>query len=140
MRKRVWGFISLCLLPTWISATEWPPSTTPQEIVTAAPLVADGLLFVGSKERESHQGHLRAFALHSPLAGPLWDAADKIPLPGTGASPGDLSISDPPENPSVDNRVRSVYTNLPGAADLLAFTSASAAALRPEATPRFLSQ
>jgi outer membrane protein assembly factor BamB len=104
-------FCGLCM------AGSSPPqaSALPQEYETTTPVLADGVLYVASSEYPSHRGHLRAIDILGTFPLTLWDAAERMPLAGTGAAPGDLPDSDPPASIRRDNRYRSIITNLGGA-------------------------
>lgn len=104
------------------------------ELFVSTPLVADGLLLVASSDWSGRYGHLRALDLENPAAGPLWDAAERMPLAGTGSSPGELPGSDPPARPDPLNSHRILYTNLPGpvgSQSLVPLSPLAAAALAP---------
>ncbi len=106
--------LSLCaagqaaLLAAAQAATGIVPNT---EFVTTTPILADGVLYVASFSRPEHAGHLRAIDLvDTPRQ--LWDAAGRVPAPGTGINPGALTSSDPPQSFAAGNRYRSLFTNL----------------------------
>lgn len=86
----------------------------PQEYVTTTPVLADGVLYVASSTFPWHRGHLRAIDLLDTFPVTLWDAAERVPLAGVGASPGDFVSSDPPAIIQRDNQYRSIFTNLAG--------------------------
>lgn len=85
-------------------------SIPPAELVTTSPIMAADVLYIASFNRPEHSGHLRAFAV-SGTPELLWDAAERMPAPGTGASPGILPSSDPPRDIAVDNEYRTLFTN-----------------------------
>lgn len=84
----------------------------PGEYVTTTPVVADGLLYIASFDKPWRHGHVRAIDISGARPAVLWDAAERVPLPGTGSRPGGLSDSDPPAEIARDNRYRSLFTNL----------------------------
>ncbi len=83
------------------------------EFVASSPIIDDNLLFTASFEYPAHIGHLKALdlAATSDADRLVWDAETQIPLAGTGASPGSMISSDPPDNPANDNIYRYVFTN-----------------------------
>jgi len=100
-----------------------------QEYVTTSPLLADGILYVASSVEPYHRGHLRAIDIFDPFQSTLWDAAERMPFAGVGASSGDLASSDPPSVIRIDNQYRSLFTNISG--PLLPLTAEQAARLQP---------
>lgn len=100
-----------------------------QEYVTTTPVLADGVLYIASTTLPDHRGHLRAIDLLDTFPVTLWDAADKMPLAGTGSAPGDLASGDPPTTINPGNLYRSIFTNLD--AEQLPFSSDSLARLQP---------
>ena len=86
--------------------------TPAQEFVTTSPIIADGVLYIASFCRPEHAGHLRAIDITGSTPLQLWDAAEQMPKPGTGASPGFLTSSDPPQTIDPDNQYRTLFTNL----------------------------
>ena len=83
-----------------------------QEYVTTTPVVANGVLYVASSITPWHRGHLRAIDILDTFPVTLWDAADRVPLAGTGATPGDQTDSDPPARVQAGNLYRTLFTNL----------------------------
>lgn len=100
-----------------------------QEYVTTTPVLDDGVLYIASTTLADHRGHLRAIDILGSYPVLLWDAAEKMPLAGIGAAPGDLSNGDPPTTIAVGNLNRSIFTNLDG--ERLPFTTAALARLQP---------
>ena len=100
-----------------------------QEYVTTTPVLADGVLYVASTTFPDPRGHLRAIDLLGTFPVTLWDAADKMPLAGIGAAPGDLTSGDPPTTIDPGNLYRSIFTNL--ADEQLPFTSDAITRLQP---------
>lgn len=100
-----------------------------QEYVTTTPVLADGVLYIASTTYPGHRGHLRAIDILGTFPVTLWDAADKMPLAGTGSSPGDFTSGDPPATINPGNLYRSIITNLDGAQ--LPFTANELARLQP---------
>jgi outer membrane protein assembly factor BamB len=117
----------LCGLILTVSGT-LPARALPQDYATTTPLLVDGVLYVASSEPLIHRGHLRAIDLLEVFPATLWDAAERMPLAGVGAAPGELADSDPPGTIRRDNRYRSLFTNLAGAA--LPFTASGADRMR----------
>ncbi len=100
----------------YLAGSSTPPaSALPQEYETTTPLLADGVLYVASWEYPAHRGHLRAIDILGTFPQTIWDAAEKMPLAGTGAAPGERADSDPPASIRRDNRYRSIMTSLGGA-------------------------
>ena len=58
-----------------------PLPAHPGETVSTATVVADGILYTASYERDTRAGHLRAFALAGNRQTRLWDAAELMPSP-----------------------------------------------------------
>ncbi len=121
-----------CGLPALLADLAAAPTTTvPREAVMTAPVVADDVLYAASCFFPGQSGHLRAFALNNGRQPRLWDAAERVPLPGAGVSSTSAPESDlsPPFNARPEERL--VFTNLGAAADfrLVNFTAAAAAAL-----------
>ncbi|MDT8441677.1 MAG: PilC/PilY family type IV pilus protein [Desulfuromonadales bacterium] len=85
------------------------------EFFTSTPVADRDLLVIASADATGRQGHLRGYALDNPGGGPLWDAAQRMPHPGLGTSPGAEPAGDPPARPDLANVVRTLYTNLPDA-------------------------
>ena len=83
-----------------------------QEYVTTTPVLADGILYVASSTIPGHRGHLRAIDIVEPFPVTLWDAAERMPLAGTGTTPGGLTSSDPPTESHPENLFRSIFTIL----------------------------
>lgn len=100
----------------------------PQEYVTTTPVLADGVLYVASTISPGHRGHLRAIDILGTFPVTLWDAAERMPLAGSGASPGALASGDPPSVIQPENLYRSLFTNL--GEELLPLTAALAARLQ----------
>ncbi len=100
-----------------------------QEYVTTTPVLADGVLYVASTSLPDQRGHLRAIDLLDTFPVTLWDAADKMPLAGTGSAPGDLTSGDPPTTINPGNLYRSIFTNLD--TEQLPFSADSLARLQP---------
>jgi outer membrane protein assembly factor BamB len=112
-----WSFVNQILLffGVYLAGGSPPPaSALPQEYETTTPVLADGVLYVASWEYPAHRGHLRAIDILGTFPQTLWDAAEQMPLAGTGAAPGELADSDPPATIRRDNRYRSIMTNLGG--------------------------
>jgi hypothetical protein len=105
----------LCLGFCWTGGNQALASDLQQEIVTTSPLLVDGILYVASSAEPYHRGHLRAIDTLDPFQSTLWDAAERMPLAGVGASPGDLASSDPPSAIRIDNQHRSIFSNIAGA-------------------------
>jgi outer membrane protein assembly factor BamB len=110
------------------------PLTASGEYVTVSPVVANGVLYVASFSRPGQAGHLRAIDLAGDSAAALWDAADRMPAPGTGAAPGDLPDSDPPQYIDPDNQYRTLFTTqtVRSSETLMPFTALQAASLQTE--------
>lgn len=108
------------------------PLTPEEETVVAAPVLADGILYIASFSRAAGAGHLRAIDITGSSAYQLWDAAERIPLPGTGAAPGSLTDSDPPQLVDPTNLYRTLFTNLATGDDehQLPFAATQSAALQ----------
>lgn len=103
-----WAALAACLcLPAAAAAIE----VLPGEYVTTRPIVDQGILYIASFDEPWRHGHLRAIDIKGLAPIVLWDAAEKVPLPGTGRDPGWLPESDPPGRIDRDNRFRSLFTN-----------------------------
>lgn len=130
-----------CLIGILLSAvltTASPVVAEPEELgefFTSTPVIDRGLLVIASSDAIGRQGHLRGYDLYDRDSGALWDAAQRMPRPGIGASPGTQPDSDPPAQPNPANLVRTIYTNLPGTEGLLPFTTQSMAVLQPALAP-----
>lgn len=106
----------LFLLPAPVGAADpamLPADNAPREIVSTAAVVEDGVLYAASYEAESRAGHLRAFALSGSREVRLWDAAERIPVPGgtlpPATDPGVMALA-PQFSDSAG--LRQLFTNL----------------------------
>lgn len=117
---RVIALLICCCLPSLLTAA----NGLSDEYVTTTPVVDDGVLYIASFDGPWRHGHLRAIDIDGTIANLLWDAAERVPLPGTGSDPGGQRESDPPDRIDRDNRYRSLLTNLDGALVPLAATEA----------------
>ena len=128
-------FAGECGLPALFDDLAAVPSTTrPRETVSTAPLVDAGTLFVASAAFPAGGGHLRALAINSAQQTRLWDAADRVPLPGVALPPAtapDLAELGP--SFSGDRERRLIFTNLPAAQGFrpVEFSARAAAVLQP---------
>lgn len=106
----------LVLLPLFGNAGNLPAVSVPEnsrEVVSTATIVDDGILYAASYEIPERVGHLRAIGLDADRQSRLWDAAERMPLPGA-----DLP---PPVDPGLaalapafgdDSGTRRIFTNL----------------------------
>jgi hypothetical protein len=128
-------FTGECGLPALIADLAAVPTTTrPRETVTTAPLVDAGVLFTASASFPGGDGHLHAIALNGNRQTRLWDAAEKVPLPGVCLPPTPppvLAELLPTFTSSPDQRL--IFTNLPAAQGfpLVNFTAKAAVVLQP---------
>ncbi len=125
MRYCTWVALAACLCLPHANATA---NGRAGEYVTTSPIVDDGVLYVASFDEPWRQGHLRAIDINGTIPNVLWDAAEKVPLPGTGSAPGVTSLSDPPSRIDRDNLYRSLFTNLGGL--VVSLTAAEAGRLQ----------
>jgi len=109
MRYFTMATLAGCL---WWSPVVMASEPLPGEYVTTTPVVADGLLYVASFDKPWRHGHVRAIEISGARPAVLWDAAERVPLPGIGGDPGWLNDSDPPGQIARENRYRSLFTNL----------------------------
>lgn len=125
------------LLPMAVAAVDLcaaPRAAVAGEVVSTAPVVDDGVLFVASYEAESRAGHLRAFALDGSRRTLLWDAAERVPPPGaTPPPPVDPGIAALAPQFSASSGERLVFTNQDAAQGfrLLTFDARAAHVLQP---------
>lgn len=144
MREKLLLPLSRCLLALMIlllptpgnpgTLTAMPLTTAPREVVSTAAVVADGILYAASYEVPERIGHLRAFTLNGSRRTLLWDAAERVPLPGATLPP----LTDPGIAALVpqfnDNAgVRLIFTNLDATQGyrLLTFDAQAAHTLQP---------
>lgn len=106
----------LCLLPVSAHGNNLAVSfstNAAREMVSTAAVVDDGILYAASYEIAERIGHLRAMVLGDRRQTRLWDAAERIPLPGAGLQPPTdpgLAVLMPQfNNPSGTRRI---FTNL----------------------------
>jgi outer membrane protein assembly factor BamB len=128
-------FAGACGLPALFDdLAAVPPATRSRETVTTTPLVAAGVLFTASARFPGGGGHLRALALNGNRQTRLWDAAEKVPLPGFSLPPAttpELAELAPTFTPNPQQR--QIFTNLPAAQGCqpVNFTAQAAAVLQP---------
>lgn len=128
-------FAGECGLPALLAdLAAVPPTTRARETVTTAPLVDAGVLFTASSSFPGGGGHLRALALNGNRQTRLWDAAEKVPLPGFCLPPAttpELAELVPTFTRNPEQRL--IFTNLPAAQgfQLVSFTAQAAAVLQP---------
>jgi Tfp pilus tip-associated adhesin PilY1 len=91
----------------------WSLPETAREVVSTAAVVDDGILYAASYTIPERSGHLRAIDLGDGRQTGLWDAAERMPLPGDAlppsVDPGVTALA-PSFNARVDTRL--VFTNL----------------------------
>ena len=121
-------YVLICLGLSLVASNQVLASDLEQEYVTTSPVLADGVLYVGSSTYSRHRGHLRAIDILDTFQVTLWDAAERMPLAGVGDNPGDQVNSDPPAVIQTDNQYRTIFTNIDGA--LLPFTAGQAERLQ----------
>ncbi len=125
---QVCALMLVCALFWWSPRFSAMASELIGEHVTTTPVVDDGVLYVASFEAPVRRGHLRAIDICDIFPFTLWDAADRIPLPGVGANPGESYDNDPPQQIARDNLYRSLFTNQ--GAELLPLVGAEASRLQ----------
>lgn len=105
-----------------------------REVVSTAAVIDDMILYAASFEIPERLGHLRAIAMGDGRQVRLWDAADRIPLPGADlpppADPGLAALAPRFNDPS---GTRLIFTNLEARQGfrLLTFDAQAAYALQP---------
>lgn len=105
-----------------------------REVVSTAAAVADGILYAASYTIPERIGHLRAIVLDDGRQTRLWDAAERVPLPGgevpPATDPGLATLAPPFEDPAGK---RLVFTNLEAGQGyrLLSLEARAAHVLRP---------
>lgn len=108
--------------------------TLPGETVATAAVVDENLLYVASYETVERTGHLRAVTLSGSRRVRLWDAAERVPLPGAALPPPvdpGLTALAPSFRDSSGERL--LLTNLDAAHGfrLLSFAAPAAHVLQP---------
>jgi len=114
-QKGILAFFAAALLISLVAQGPVNAEELEQEFVTTSPVVADGVLYVASSTYPGYRGHLRGIDLSNFFPVTLWDAAERVPLAGTGT---------PPEFINLANQTRFLFTNVD---DVLVSLAASSA-------------
>lgn len=104
------------------------------EVVSTPAVVEENILYAASYELPARVGHLRAIALNGGRQTRLWDAAERVPLPGDDLPPPTAcEIAALAPQFSDGSGVRRIFTNLDAAQGfrLLTFEAQAAYALQP---------
>jgi Tfp pilus tip-associated adhesin PilY1 len=84
-----------------------------REVVSTAAVVDDGILYAASYEIPERVGHLRAIDLKDGRQTRLWDAAERIPLPGAEPPPpADPGLAALVPQFNAQSGTRQLFTNL----------------------------
>lgn len=111
-----------------------PSPTVSREVVTTTAVVEGDMIYAASYELPERAGHLRALALNGSRQTRLWDAGERVPLPGVALPPAaDPGVAVLVPQFSANSGVRQLFINLDAAQGfrLLTFDARAAYALQP---------
>lgn len=133
-RNRFSELLTVILLLPGLAAATAAAATPPGETVGTAAVVDGELLYVASYATVERAGHLRAFTLSGSRRTRLWDAAERVPLPGVALPPPvdpGLAALAPHFRDSAGERL--LFTNLDAAQGfrLLSLAAPAAHVLQP---------